>query len=282
MVNILEGDCLERIKDVEDNSVNLVVTSPPYADTVSYGDAVNVFHPDNYPDWFLKLGKQIHRVLTDDGSFILNINTNTENGKFSTYVMKTVIALSEQSGLTLHDEYIWYKRSCMPNGSEKRLHRRTEYIYHFVKTPKQFKTHTDRVRTKHDEVTINRNKYEVMGNDIVGEDGITTNDKRLRPLNESGKIPFNVFRFNTAGIERGVTSGKHPAPFGKELPEWFIRWLTDAGDTVLDPFFGSGTTGVVCEEMDRECIGIEMNPEYIKISNERLEPYNNNLKEFFG
>lgn len=282
MNEIIQGDCLETIKTVEDGSVNLVVTSPPYADTVSYGDSVNIFHPDNYPDWFLKLGKEIARVLTDDGSFILNINTKVIDGEKSLYVMKTVIKLAEESGLHLHDEYIWWKQSCLPNGGDRRLNNRTEYIYHFVKTPKRFKCYMDRVREPYEEVSIKRNEYEVMGNDVVDAEGKTTNPKRKRPINKNGKVPFNVFRFQTAAIERGITSGKHPAPFGEELPEWFVKWLTDEGDVVLDPFMGSGTTAVVCERMDRNWIGLELNEPYIKMAEDRLVPYRSNLKEFLS
>ena len=119
---------MELSKELPDDCIDLVVTSPPYADTVSYGKDINVFSPENYPDWILPLFVEANRFLTPTGSFILNINDKIVKGERSTYVMETVIKIVKESGLKLYDRYIWHKKNGLPMGGEKRLNDRMEYI----------------------------------------------------------------------------------------------------------------------------------------------------------
>ena len=140
------GDCMELSKELPDDCIDLVVTSPPYADTVSYGKEINVFSPENYPDWILPLFVEANRFLTPTGSFILNINDKIVKGERSIYVMETVVKIVKESGLKLYDRYIWHKKSGLPMGGEKRLNDRMEYIFHFVRDVKNFKTNMDVVR----------------------------------------------------------------------------------------------------------------------------------------
>lgn len=152
---------------------------------------------------------------------------------------------------------------------EKRLNDRIEYIFHFVKDTKKFKTYTDRIREPYAEVSLKRFKNKVHGNDIILPDGKTVLSQRgsskPHPL---GKKPITVFRFDTGSALRGL---EHPAPFHPQLPEFFIKWLTDEGDVVLDPFMGSGTTAVSSIRLNRKFIGFDINPEYIKMTEERLK-----------
>jgi DNA modification methylase len=94
-----------------------------------------------------------------------------------------------------------------------------------------------------------------------------------------GKKPITVFRFDTGSALRGL---KHPAPFHPQLPLWFIKWLTDEGDVVLDPFMGGGTTAEAALKLKRKYIGFEINPEYIKMTEDRLKEAfpNKSLNEF--
>lgn len=262
------GDCMELAKKLADNSVDLVVTSPPYADTVSYGHSVKTLSPEKYVDWFLPLFKEASRFLKDTGSFILNINDRATNGERNIYVYELVTKIVKETGLRLFDRYIWFKKSALPMTGNKRLNDRIEYIFHFVKDSKKFKAHTDRVREPYKEVSLKRFKSKVHGNDLVLPDGTTILSQRgsskPHPL---GKKPITVFRFDTGSALRGL---KHPAPFHPQLPEWFINWLTDEGDVVLDPFMGGGTVGEVALKMNRSYIGFEVNPTYIKLIEERL------------
>lgn len=263
------GDCMELAKKLPDNSIDLVVTSPPYADTLSYGKKVQVFDPDKYVDWFLELFKESNRFLKDTGSFILNINDKATNGERSTYVFELVHRIVKETGLKLFDRYIWFKKSALPMTGDKRLNDRIEYIFHFVKDSKKFKAHTDRVREPYAEISLRRFKSKVHGNDIVDDDGTTElshrGSSKPHPL---GKKPITVFRFDTGSALRGL---KHPAPFHPQLPEWFINWLTDEKDIVLDPFMGGGTTALAAKNLNRNYIGFDVNPEYIKMTEDRLK-----------
>lgn len=277
------GDCMKLAKKLPEDSIDLVVTSPPYADTVSYGESVDTFKPENYVDWFLPLFHEAKRFLKDTGSFILNINDRATNGERSIYVFELVTRIVKETGLKLFDRYIWFKKSALPMPGEKRLNDRIEYIFHFVKDTKKFKTNTDDVREPYKEISLRRFRNKVHGNDIINHDGTTELSQRgnskAHPL---GKKPITVFRFDTGSALRGL---KHPAPFHPQLPEWFIKWLTDEGDIVLDPFMGGGTVAVVCERMKRKHMGFETNPIYIEMTEERLgksDRKHRNIKEFLG
>jgi DNA modification methylase len=263
------GDCMSLAKQIPDNSVDLVITSPPYADTVSYGTSVETLPPEKYVDWFLPLFHEAKRFLKDTGSFILNINDRVINGERNIYVFELVTRVVKETGLKLFDRYIWFKKSALPMTGDKRLNDRIEYIFHFVKDTKNFKTNTDRVREPYEEISLRRFKSKVHGNDIVNSEGITELSQRgsskPHPL---GKKPITVFRFDTGSALRGM---EHPAPFHPQLPEWFIRWLTDEGDVVLDPFMGGGTVAEVAVRMKRNYMGFEINKPYKKMTERRLK-----------
>ena len=256
------GDCMELSKQVPDNYVDLIVTSPPYADTVSYGDEVNVFSPENYPDWILPLFKEANRFLKPTGSFILNINDRIVNGERAIYVLETIVKIVKESGLKLYDRYIWHKKNGLPMGGEVRLNDRMEYIFHFVRDVKEFKSNIDVVRVPYAESSINRAKTPVKAQKVAKSSGITEfTESKMMGINPLGSKPAGVFRFDNAGVLKGA---KHPAPFHPQLPEFFIKWLTDKGDTVLDPFMGGGTTGNVALNMNRNYLGFEINETYLE------------------
>ena len=113
-VRIIHADCLDALTDgqVKPRSVNLVVTSPPYADQRSgtYGG----IHPDNYVDWFLPRAQAIQDCITEDGSFVLNIKEKAINGEKHTYVLELILAMRREQGWRLVDEYCWHKKNCYP------------------------------------------------------------------------------------------------------------------------------------------------------------------------
>ena len=268
------GDCMELSKDIPDDFVDLVVTSPPYADTLSYGDNVKTFHPDNYPEWFLPLAHEAARFLKPTGSFILNINDKIINGKRSIYVYELICRIERETGLSLHDRYIWTQKNGLPTGGPRRLDDKIEYIFHFCRKAKRkdgkgykqgnelFKSNMDDVREPLSEVTLNRYKTPVGANDLVTEDGVVIPQRKMVQPNPKGKVPNTIFSFNNASALRGQEGNKHPTAFHPDLPKWFIKWLTDEGDVVLDPFMGSGTVARVCKEMNRQWIGFELNAAY--------------------
>ena len=277
------GDCMDLAKTVPDSYVDLIVTSPPYADTLSYGKEIPVFHPDNYPEWFLQLATEACRFLKPTGSFILNINDKIISGKRSIYIYKLLCLIEEQTGLSLHDRYVWAQKSGIPTGGPRRLNDKVEYIFHFCRKKKRvrgegytqqnehFKSNIDEVREPYADISVKRYKSQVYDNDTVSESGIIDELKgKIRRINPKGQIPNTIFSFNNCGALRGKPQNKHPAPFHPDLPHWFIKWLTDKNDVVLDPFMGSGTTATVCVEMERNYIGFELNKSYAPLIEENL------------
>jgi DNA modification methylase len=271
------GDCMELSKQLPDDYIDLVVTSPPYADTVSYGKDINVFSPEKYPDWILPLFEEANRFLKPTGSFILNINDKIVKGERSIYVMETVVKIVKESGLKLYDRYIWYKKNALPMGGEKRLNDRMEYIFHFVRDTKNFKTNMDVVRVPYAKSSINRYKTPVSQHK-VDTDGIKSRaEGKMNVLNPLGSKPPGVFRFDNAGVLKGV---KHPAPFHPDLPAWFIKFLTDREDIVLDPFMGGGTTAEVALNLGRKYIGFEKNKVYIEdLINPKMKKFKSDFWE---
>ncbi len=253
---------MDLSKQLPDDFVDLVVTSPPYADTVSYGDNVNVFSPENYPDWILPLFNEASRFLKPTGSFILNINDRIVNGERSIYVYETIINIVKNSDMKLFERYIWTKKNSLPTGGDKRLNDRVEYIFHFVRDPKLFKCNMDVVRIPYAKSSIARYKSPARGQKVADEKGISGFVKeKMLDMNPLGGKPPTVFDFDTAGVLKGA---KHPAPFHPDLPKFFVKWLTDKKDIVLDPFIGGGTTAQVAMEMNRNYIGFEINETYLE------------------
>jgi site-specific DNA-methyltransferase (adenine-specific) len=286
MIDIRLGDCFELIKDLPDNSVDLVITSPPYADIVNYGKNISIKKPNEYCDWLLPLFNEIHRVLKPSGSFILNINDNCSNGLRNPFIYELIYRSQKETKLKFYDTYIWHKMNGIPNGSTKRFRNNTEFIFHFVKNQKELKFYMDRVLKEPAESYIERSKTP-QGVDRQVKDGVRvrktkmikyltgstnkTKDGYELPITERELPnlvrPDNVFRFSTAGAARD-NHIKHPAPYHKELPSYFINLLTDEGDTILDVFSGIGTTGLGCN--DRNYIGFELNEKYAEFSKVRL------------
>ena len=276
--NTYIGDCMELSKEIPDDYIDLVVTSPPYADTLSYGDDVTTYGPDKFPDWILPLFNESCRFLKPTGSFILNINDKIIKGERSIYVYDLVVRIIRKTGLKLYDRYIWGKKHGQPSGHVKRLNDRIEYIFHFVRDVKNFKNNPDPIRVPYAESTIVRYKTEVGVKKIIDDNGIVKwEGKKKLKAHPLGTIPPGLFDFSTNCAIRGA---KHPAPFHPDLPSFFITWLTDKNDIVLDPFMGGGTTGVVSKELDRNYIGFEINEAYKDIIiDKRLEKFSNDFWE---
>lgn len=256
------------MKNIKPKSINMVITSPPYADTVRYGESVKNFKSYAYVDWITELFDSCFEKVSDNGSFILNINDKIEYGLRSTYVFQLVISVTSYTKWKLYDRYIWFKKATLPSTNNKRLNDRIEYIFHFVKSEKNFKCNMDNVRYPYKEVSIKRFKNKVHGNDKVLPDGTTvlTTKKNSNP-HPKGTKPITVFQFDTCSALRGIN---HPAPYHPQLTDFFIKWLTDINDLVLDPFVGSGTTAISCIDNKRNYIGFDINAKYLKDARKRV------------
>jgi site-specific DNA-methyltransferase (adenine-specific) len=255
---VIQGDCLEVLKTLPEDSVDLIITSPPYAEQRK--DTYGGIPEDEYPDWMLHVARAAMRVLKPTGSLVINIKEHVNNGVRSPYVLKTTLLLATEFYYV--DEYIWEKTNPMPTGSKKRLKDGFERCLHFTKTL-DYQFYPDALLTKSTSKYCGSNERRKNKGAFSTKNG--SNMAMGRRITGAMVRPSNVFTFPTS-----CTSINHPAVFPPELPSRFMQLLTKNGDIVLDPFMGSGTTGVVCKQLGRHYIGIESKAEYVALANKRI------------
>ena len=246
-----------------DESCDLIVTSPPYADSrkKTYGGIA----PDDYVDWFLPISAELYRVLKPDGSFILNIKERVVKGERHTYVIELILAMRQQGWLWT-EEYCWHKKNSYPGKWPNRFRDSWERCLHFTK----------------------QRKFKMFQEDVMVPIGDWA-DSRLKNLSETdkardesrvesgfGKNVSNwvgrdkVYPTNVLHMATETSNKRHSAVFPETLPTWFIKLFTKPDDIVLDPFMGSGTTGVAAKQLGRHYIGIEKESKYCAYAATRI------------
>jgi len=263
--DIYLGDCREKLVLIPENSIDLIITSPPYADQRknTYGG----IHPDDYVTWFLPISKELLRVLKPSGTFILNIKEKVVNGERSTYVIELILEMRKQGWLWT-EEFIWHKKNSYPGKWPNRFRDAWERLLQFNKS-KKFNMYQENVMIPMGAWAKTRLKKlserdKTRENSRVGS-GFGKNISNW--LERDMVYPTNVLHLATE-----CSNKNHSAAFPEELPEWFIKLFTKEFDTVLDPFMGSGTTVVVAKRMRRNSIGIEIIPEYFEMVQKYLQP----------
>ena len=261
---IFNADCLDALTKIPDNSINVIITSPPYAQQRK--KSYDSIPESDYVEWFLPITKELKRVLTDDGSFVLNIKEPASNGERSTFVLELIIEMRKQGWFWV-EEYVWNKKNSFPGKWPNRFRDAWERCLHFTKN-KKFKMNQD-------EVMVPMGKWaETRFNSLSDEDKIRHNSasksgfgrKVENWIDRDMAYPTNVLEFATVCYNKG-----HSAAFPEELPEWFIKLFSDKDDLVLDPFLGSGTTAVVAKRLERYYVGIEKQKKYYKLSKAYLK-----------
>jgi DNA modification methylase len=258
------GDCKDELKKLESNSIDLVFTSPPYADsrTNTYGGV----SPDKYVEWFLPISEELLRVLKPTGTFILNIKEKVVRGERHTYVIELILEMRKQGWLWT-EEFIWHKKNSYPG-----------------KWPNRFRDSWERLIQFNKDHHFNMYQEEVM---VPMGDWA---DRRLKNLSETDKVrdPSKVgsgfgkrianwigrekaYPTNVLHLATETKNKNHSAVFPEGLPEWFIKLFTKKGDWVLDPFMGSGTTVRVAQRMKRNAVGIEILPEYYDLAKDSIK-----------
>lgn len=272
------GDSLELMAKLPDDSINLVVTSPPYA--LHFKKEYGNEDQRRYVEWFLPFGREFHRLLKEDGSFVLDIGGAWTPGRptRSLYHFELLVALCKEAGFHLAQEFYWYNPAKLPSPAEWvnvrkiRVKDSVECVWWLSKTP----------WPKADNQKV-LNEYSPDMRRLL-ERGYKT---KVRPsghritskfTDRGGSIPPNVIACgnndsNGYYLERCKEHGikPHPARFPIQLPTFFLRFLTDEGDLVLEPFAGSNTTGRACENTKRKWIAIERNEQYLRASQFRFE-----------
>jgi site-specific DNA-methyltransferase (adenine-specific)/site-specific DNA-methyltransferase (cytosine-N4-specific) len=261
--DILIGNCKYLLKDIEDNSIDLIFTSPPYADRRKhvYGGV----HPDNYAEWFLPISCELLRVLKPTGTFVLNIKERVDKGERHTYVIELILGMKKQGWLWT-EEFVWHKKNSYPGKWPNRFRDSWERLLQFNKS-KNFNMYQEEVMIPIGNWSKNRLKKLSAKDKIrdISNVGSGFGKNISNWLNKDKVYPTNVLHLAT---ECGNKS--HPAAFPESLPEWFIKLFTKKEDIILDPFMGSGTTIAVAKKMGRNSIGMEIKEEYYEISKQRL------------
>ena len=262
-IELINDDCLIALKMLQSDSIDLIVTSPPYADQrkKTYGGV----SADKYVEWFTPIAKELLRVTKSSGSFVLNIKERAINGERHTYVIELILMM-RKLGWLWTEEYIWHKKNSYPGKWPNRFRDSWERCIHFTKS-KKFNMYQEEVmvpmgdwknsRLKNMSDTDKKRDESKVGSGF----GKKIENWVARDL----AYPTNVLHMAT---ECGNRS--HSAAFPESLPEWFIKLFTTEGDTVLDPFSGSGTTLKVAKAMKRNAVGIEILDEYCEITAKRV------------
>lgn len=263
---VICADAADGCKKLSDEFINLIFTSPPYANMKKYVGGYEMVHPDDYPEWFMKFIPEFYRVLAKDGSFLLNIADMSIGGFRHPYVFKLILKILEQSDFKFYDLIIWDKKKFLPN--RQRLGSRYEYIFWFCKN-KKIKFYIDRMRVKYKENSLKRYKYKIYRTfDRIPKNEKNIDDKKrhVKP-SEKGALPSNLIEICS---ETRKIAENHFAVFPERLPSYFINGLTDENDVVLDPFCGTGTTLVAAKKLNRRYIGFDISKEYCEFSEKRL------------
>lgn len=259
---ILLGDCEALLKEIPDNSIDLILTSPPYADQrkSTYGG----ISPDQYVDWFLPKSAEFLRVLKPTGTFILNIKERVVNGERHTYVLELILAMRGQGWLWT-EEFMWHKKNSHPGKWPNRFRDNWERLIQFNKS-RQFAMYQDAVMVPVGDWAKDR-LAKLSQTDLTRDESKVGSGFGKNVSNWVGRemvYPNNVLHMATE-----CYNCRHSAAFPLDLPKWFIKLFTQPGDVVLDPFIGSGTTAVAAIELSRHFIGVDLLAENVDTATER-------------
>ena len=262
-ITVVEGDAADVLASLPADSVQLVVTSPPYADQrrSTYGG----IHPDDYVEWFMPRAEAIRRVLRPDGTFILNIKEKAVKGERHTYVLELILAM-RRAGWLWTEEFMWHKKNSYPGKWPNRFRDSWERLLQF-NLDRKFRMHQEAVMVPVGDWATTRLRNLSDTDRVRDESGVESGFGK-NVSNWVGRelaYPTNVLHMATECSNRG-----HSAAFPEALPEWFIRLFTEEGDVVLDPFAGSGSTLAAARALGRRAIGVDISAEYCALARERL------------
>lgn len=258
------GDCLKVLQNFKSDSIDLIVTSPPYADSRknTYGGTA----PDRYVDWFLLRSKEFLRVLKPTGTFVLNIKEKVVSGERHTYVLELIMRMRKQGWLWT-EEFIWHKKNCHPGKWPNRFRDAWERLLQFNKT-KKFSMYQDTVMVPMGD-WAKRRLRSLGKNDVVRFNSQVGSGFGKNIANWIGRT--KAYPSNVLHLAPETRNKNHSAAFPLELPEWFIKLFTKKGDWVLDPFVGSGTVVEVAYRLGRNSVGIDALRENYLLARRRFE-----------
>ena len=256
------GDSREELK-VYEGQVDLIVTSPPYADARhKHYDSV---HPDKFVDWFLTFHEPFFNALKPSGSLVINIKDKVVDGVRHRYVWHTIEALCQLGWFSIED-YLWHKTNPMPGYWPTRLRDGWEYCFHLSKSKRPY-MNQDAVRKPIGDWVESRlaklGENDLSRHNSANASGFGRDISKW--VGQQTVLPSNVLSLALVGKNKG-----HPAVFPIDLPLFFIKLLCPEGGFVVDPFGGSGTTGLAALSVARRCLLIDNNEQYCQAAIKRL------------
>ena len=257
------GDSEALLKELPDDYVDLVVTSPPYDNLRKYNGVGDTWNHEK----FKKIANELERVLKQGGIIVWNVNDKTEGGSETCTSFRQALYFMDECGLRLNDTMIWLKSNPMPQVKQPRYNQVFEYMFVFSKgAPKTFNPIMVPCKCAGQD-------YDSTCKNMGGESGRT---KKHFKINKE-KVDDNVWKFAIA-----QNHSPNPAVYPLELPKRHILSWTNEGDIILDPFIGSGTTAFAAMELGRNFIGFEMNEEYFNWANEKIEEFSQKSAKKFS
>lgn len=257
-------DCLGVLSELPDESLDLVVTSPPYDGQPKYGNGER-YGRDWYEGLFLKMSQEVLRCLKPHGSFVLNYRSKRSGNERGTLQYELVFWLREQ-GFLFCEDFVWGKPSPPPGRFHRFLKDAVEYCFQFAKTPHwQFYPEHCLTSARWDRRDVERRKRFAHNYERVNEPS-GQGRKRVQAGPDLVR-PSNLLYLEP---EFGPNPTSHPARFPVGLPTFFIKLLTQPGQLVFDPFAGTGTTGLAAEQLGRRWLLTELDAAYALVLDERL------------
>jgi site-specific DNA-methyltransferase (adenine-specific) len=258
------GNCLDLLRSIPADTLDLVITSPPYDRQGKYADGER-YERAWYEDFFLKISSEVHRVLQPHGSFVLNYRSKRYGSERGILQYELVFWLREQ-GFLFAEDFVWGKPSPPPGRFHRFLKDAVEYCFHFTKTPRwQFFPENVLSPARWDAKDRERRKRLAHNYERVNE---PSGHGRKRV--QAGPDLVRPSTLLLMEPEFGPNPTHHPARFPIELPRFFIKLLTQPGQVVLDPFAGTCTTAVAAEGLGRRWLMAELDGRYASILADRL------------
>jgi len=259
------ADCLTTLRGLPSNSVDLVITSPPYDGQPKYGNGES-YDREWYRGFFLDVTAEVHRVLKPSGSFVLNYRSRRQGNERGLIQYELIFWLRDQ-GFLFCEDFVWGKPSPPPGRFKKVLKDAVEYCFQFAKTPEwQFFPEHCLTPARWDAKDRERRKK-------LAHNHVRVNAPSGQGRNRVQAGPDMVRPSTLLHLEADFTPnpGRHPARFPLTLPTFFINLLTLPGQMVVDPFGGVGTSGLAAEKLGRRWLITELDPNYASVVPARFE-----------
>lgn len=252
---------MDFLKALPDDYLDLVVTSPPYA--LKRKNVYGGISVAAYADWLFEVSEQIMRALKPSGSFVLNLKEGCDKGCRELYLLEYHLRMAKKFRWV--ETFIWNKTNPFPTGNKRRLKDAFEYCHQFCKTP-DYKLFPDQCLTKSESIWQPLQKKRKNQGAFKMTNGSELHMSKR--IDSEYVRPSNVITFATSCLNID-----HPAVFPLDLPEFFVKLMTEEGDLVCDPLMGSGTTAIAARKLGRHYIGADFKAEYVQMAQERLNAY---------